>query len=480
MKRIKFNYSIITTLIVILIMAVGCERNVDELALATNYPTTPEVFIDGFSAGLDYNAWGKVTNFSLDYAEKYSGAASMKFDVPNFGDPAGNAAGGVFKTTTGRDLSGYNVLTFWAKASQVDTITKVGFGSSLTNGLTDETYMVTVNNLVISTTWTKYYIPIPDASKLTHEKGMFYYWADPRNGGKGFTFWIDELKFEKLGTIAHINVGTIFSGKDVISNNVENGDYQLPDLSATFNLPTGVNQTVSFPGSYLTINSSNPSVAAVSKPGTYSVINKGSTLITAKLGDNYVKGSLLINSIGAPALPTTMALTPTVPSTNVVSIFSDQYINSNVDSYEPFWTWSGGGLTTDYSKYAINGNNYIRYSNYNDTYNQKKVFVAVSFESTPIDIGTMTYFHMDVWVPATSPNLTNKPTISLEDWGANYGGSSSTGIYTFSGALLTNQWVSLEIPMSGFIGLTGKAHLVHLILDNFPTVIYVDNIYFHK
>ena len=479
MKNINFHNKI-ATLIFSLIFVVSCsERNVDNLALAT-YPTTPEVFIDGFSAGLNFSAWGKVTNFSVDYVDKYDGTASMRFDVPNFGDPAGNAAGGVFITSNPRDLSGYNVLTFWAKASKVDTITKVGFGSGSVNGATDETYKVTLNNLVLTETWTKYYIPIPDASKLTQENGMFYYWADPRDGGKGFTFWIDNLKFENLGTIAHATPGLIFSGKDVINNNVESGDYKIPDLTATYNLPSGINETVSFPGSYLTLASSNPTVATVSKPGTYTVLNTGSTLITAKLAGNNVQGSALINSIGAPVLPTTMAPVPGVASSNVISIFSDKYSNATIDSFEPFWTWSGGGMTTNYSVYKLNGNNYIRYSNYNDTYNQKKVLVAISFETTPIDISTMTFFHMDVWVPASSPNLTNIPTISLEDWGANYGTTNSMGVFTSSSSLPTNQWVSLEIQLSGFTGLINKAHLVHLVLDNFPTVIYVDNIYFHN
>ncbi len=479
MKNIKSHFSI-TALLVFLTLAVGCERNLDELPLATNYDTTGDVFIDGFSAGLDYAAWGKVTNFSLDYVEKYSGTASMKFDVPNTGDPFGSTAGGVFQAAAGRDLSGYNVLTFWAKASEPDTLSTLGFGNSTVKGVDDATYKVTVTNVILTTAWTKFYIPIPDASKLKHEKGMFYYWVDPRKGGNGFTFWIDELKYEKLGTIAHTNAGSIYSGKDLTLNNVENGDYQIPDLSATFNLPTGVNQTVYFPSSYLTMTSSNPTVAAVRKPGNYSVINRGSTLITAKLGENYVKGSLIINSIGAPVLPTTVATTPTLSSANVVSIFSDPYTNATIDSYGAFWTWSGGGLTTNNLVYDLNGNKYLRYFNFNDTYNQKRVFVAISFETTPIDISTMTHFHMDVLVPASAPNLTNVPTIKLEDWGANFGGSSSTGIYTHPAALPTNQWVSLEIPLSSFVGLTSKSHLVHLILDNFPTVIYADNIYFHK
>ena len=475
----KFKY-LIAMLIAIMIMAAGCERNTEQLPLATNYNTNPEVFMDGFSGGLDYGAWGKVTNFDLDYNVKYRGSASMKFEVPNAGDPFGTTAGGIIQAAAGRDLSGYNALTFWAKATESDTLTTIGFGSSSVKGVSDETYKVTLSNLVLSTAWTKYYILIPDPSKLTHEKGMFYYWVDPRKGGQGFTFWIDELKFENLGTIAHITPGSIYSGQDVTLNNVENGDYQLPDFTATYNLPTGLNQTVTCKGSYLTLTSSNPSVASVNKPGKYTVNQKGSTLITAKLGEKSVKGSLLINSIGATVLPSAAAPEPTHAAADVVSIYSDKYVNATVDSYQPFWTWSGGGLTVDYTTNAVNGNNFIRYSNYNDTYNQKRVFVAISFETTPIDASKMTHLHMDVWVPDTSPNLNNKPTLNLEDWGANYGGTSSTGTYTHSSSLPVNQWVSLDVPLSAFTGLTGRAHLVHLILDNFPTVIYVDNIYFHK
>jgi hypothetical protein len=90
---------------------------------------------------------------------------------------------------------------------------------------------------------------------------------------------------------------------------------------------------------------------------------------------------------------------------------------------------------------------------------------------------------MDVWVPSTSPNLNNKFTIKLIDFGAGgtYGGGDDvTGTYNNPASLATNQWVGIEIPMSGFTGLTTKAHLAQMILDNFPTDIYVDNIYFHN
>ena len=108
--------------------------------------TNPELFIDGFSAGLDYAAWGKVTNFSLDYNEKQSGTASMKFDVPNANDPFGTTAGGVFQVASSRDLTGYNVLTFWAKATGSDTLSTIGFGNSTVKGVVDDTYKVTLTS----------------------------------------------------------------------------------------------------------------------------------------------------------------------------------------------------------------------------------------------------------------------------------------------------------------------------------------------
>ena len=87
MKKIKSICSM-TVLLTILLMAVSCERKFDGLPLAT-YPTTPDVFIDGFSSGLYYAAYGtsKVTAFSVDYNFKYEGSASMKFEVPDAGDP---------------------------------------------------------------------------------------------------------------------------------------------------------------------------------------------------------------------------------------------------------------------------------------------------------------------------------------------------------------------------------------------------------
>ena len=160
MKKIRYIYSFIALcLTTIMIISVSCERDFDELELA-GFPTTPEVFIDGFSAGLNYAAFGgsNVTAFDVDEEVKYSGTASMKFAVPDAGEPEGAYAGGVYYTTEGRDLSGYDALTFWAKASKSATIDLVGFG----NDLSKSKYLVTLHDVKVNTNWKKYIIPIPD------------------------------------------------------------------------------------------------------------------------------------------------------------------------------------------------------------------------------------------------------------------------------------------------------------------------------
>jgi len=468
MKKSKFYYKI-TALMLVLLMAVGCERKLDELQLATKYPTTPEVFIDGFSSGLIYAAFAgsKPTAFQVDDQVTYLGTNSMRFDVPNATDPLGGYAGGAFFLTAGRDLSGYNVLTFWAKAYQADTINEVGFG----NDLGANKYQVSVSNLEISTTWEKYYILIPDPSLLKQEKGMFYYAAAPQSG-KAYSFYIDEVKFEKLGTINH-EVYKICNGSN-LNVTGSTGTYKLSDFSATFNLPTGLNQTETISSSYFTFTSSNTSVATVDSKGVVSLIGNGTAKITAKVGNVDAVGSYTITTGG----PTSTATNPTLAQANVISVYSDAYTNNvTIDDYCEHWEWGVGLswhqiITTEYSFGSLNGNNFIHYSNNNDTWGLKRVIAPIKFKSNPKNVSSMTYLHYDVWVPSMSTYTSNIPTIGLQDAAGLQVGVTATS------PLETNKWVPVEIPLSSF-GID-KTKVAYFVFDNFPSDIYVDNIYFHN
>jgi hypothetical protein len=467
MKNIKHRistFALLTSLA--LFTVVSCKRDLDDLEPAT-YPTTPEVFIDGFSEGLNYGAFGgsKVTAFDVDTEVKYKGTSSMKFAVPDAGDPAGAYAGGAYFTSSGRDLSGYDALTFWARASKAATIDVVGFG----NDFGESKYQTVLNGVAVNTNWQKYIIPIPDPSKLTQERGMFFYSEGPEDG-LGYTFWIDEVTFENLGTLAHPRAAILLGQDQVIG--AETGQ-QLPigGLTATFNLPTGIDQTVSAAPSYFNFTSSNPSVASVSSTGVVTMVDAGTAVITATLGDLDAAGSLTVTSTGQAMGPQSPAPTPTIDADSVISMFCNAYNNVPIDTWNTGWQFS----TAELLEIQVAGDDVKRYRNLN--------FVGIEFASQTINASAMTHFHLDIWTPdATALPAAFK--VLLVDFGANGvfdGGDDTSHELSFTSPLLkTGEWVGIDVPLSNFTGLTNRAHLAQLVLSGDLPNVYVDNVYFYK
>jgi hypothetical protein len=463
----KNNFSIIFFFAALITLFwIGCSRDINELEPAT-FPTTAEVFIDGFSSGLNYAAFGgsKVTAFDVDEDEKYEGSASMIFSVPDAQDPEGSYAGGVFFTNVGRNLSGYNALTFWARASKAATIDVIGFG----NDLAASKYQVSLQNVPVNTNWKKYFIPLPDATKLIEEKGMLFYSEAPENG-LGYTFWIDEVKFEKLGSIAHARPGILNGEEQTIS--AETGDVlQIGDFFANFNLPTGVDQREVVAPAYFSFSSSNPSVATVNSAGAVTVLDSGKAVISAAIGTLKASGSLTITSTGLPIAPPAPAPTPTVSADSVISLFSNAYANVPIDTWNTRWEFS----TAEDADIKVDDDDIKRYKMLN--------FVGIEFSSNSIDASEMTHFHLDLWTPdATDPPAAFK--ILLIDFGADGsfgGGDDASHELSFAAPILqTEEWVSIDVPLSNFAGLTTRGHLAQMVLSGDLPNIFIDNVYFYQ
>lgn len=163
---------------------------------------------------------------------------------------------------------------------------------------------------------------------------------------------------------------------------------------------------------------------------------------------------------------TTAAPTPTKAATDVVSLFSDAYSNVAIATWRT--DWSAATL----EETAIAGNAVKKYSDLN--------FVGIE-PVAPIDASGMTHFHVDVW----SADFTEF-RIKLVDFGANGvyngGGDDKEHELKFT-APAKGTWVSLDIPLSDFTGLTTRAHIAQLIYSGNPSgthTIYIDNVYFHK
>jgi hypothetical protein len=434
----------------------GCERDLDPLAPAP-FPSDAAVFLDGFAPGLVYEAFGlsKVDAFNVDEQESYKGTSSIRLTIPSSTDRSGGFAGGAFIDPTGRDLSGYNALTFWAKASTAAVFDLGGLGLS-------SSFTATWEGIHISSRWTKYVIPIPNPSRLTQLTGLFHF-ADGSEFPVGYEVWIDELQFEKLGTIA--------SEQPAIDTRVIDAEVgattEVTGTRVTYDI-AGKLQTINAAPAYFTFSSSDPSVATVDESGLVRVVGTGTAIITAKLGETDASGALTIQT---PRPPDVAAPTPDLPAENVISLFSDAYTNVPVD------TWSAVWDAADVADIQILGDNVKKYSNL--------VFAGIEAKSPPIDASAMERFHMDFWTsdPTAAPAVFRVKLVDFGADGAFGGGDDVEHELTFDAtttpALATGTWVALDVPLSAFAGLTTRSNIAQMIISGDPNTVYLDNIYFY-
>jgi len=482
MKNLKFMYSKIILLSGLLfVVMMSCERDLSDQVEFAHLAKSGEIFTDDpIGLGTDFYfpyLGSKANAWSIDQNEGYESAASMRFDVPNADDPEGNYAGAIFRVEgSGRDLTEFDALTFWAKASQGVAIGEIGFGQDF--GLNK--YQVSEKDVKLSTNWQKYVIPIPDPSKLFDERGMFWYSAGTQNtSGNAYTFWIDELKFEKLGTIGQPRPA-IQNGEDIVSDVFAGISLELTGLTQTFNLGSGRNKTLNVAPSYFDFTSSAPHISFVDEFGEISV-SKGTAVITATLGGVEAEGSLTINAVGMFEL----APAPTKDPSNVISVFSDTYSNVPVDFFNGYWqpyqTTLGGEI-------IINGQNVLKYTDFN--------FVGTQL-SNPIDISEMTHFSVDILMPVVLPTdidmlVVLKTDTTLQQQrigGQTYQWSDQTGDINNTEANGTFEeggvWKTFKIPIrptseTGLDKTAVNIIIIERIKSSNVTDLHVDNMYFFK
>jgi hypothetical protein len=465
-----------------LLIISGCQNEVSDLRdidATVSQNNNPDVFIDTFSGGLDYAAFGgsDYKGFQVDSDVTYNGSsASMRFDVPNVGDPDGGYTGGTFFSTGGRNLSGYNVLTFWAKALQASTI-EIGFG--LDNKGSQDYKASCVQK--ISTTWKKYYLPIPDASKLKLEKGLLYVSAGANTAGDGFTFWLDEVKYENLDDVI-LQEAQINGGKETTKSGP--APTKVNGLTAKFGLPNGGNQVVNTSANYYNFISDNNTVIIVSPNGAIEKLGVGTATVTANLGSVAAVGSVKVISTGPFVFPPL----PTRPAANVVSVFSDSYTNINVDFFNGYWQPYQTTLSnkTDISKqydFEVNGDKFLNYTNFN--------FVGHQFANPLVDLSQMTHLHFNMYIPGAIPSNFDF-LVTVSDFGPNGKNDGTIGDDTRkqlfvpkSDKIKANEWITIELPLN----MSTKSKVGLIIYENINDPgpnkrglqeFYMDNVYFYK
>lgn len=437
----------------IALSAAGCAKHVGTPAVQD-----PAVFDDAFGEGVDFQAFAgsKVDAVSIDSTNVHDGATSLMITVPPVGDPSGTYAGGAFTHGRGRDLSQYNAITFWAKASRPLTLNVFGIGNDNTG---TSKYTAQRSNVILNTTWKQIVMPLPLPEKMRDERGLFFF-AEGPEAGQGATIWLDNVVFA--------NVPGISNPRPFIQ------DAELtPDVGSYVSVPgtqlviavDEVDQLIDLMQSYFTFTSSADTVA-VGGEGTVLVTGLGTATITAKLGTIPASGTLTLTPNPAPQAG---APAPSHPAADVISLFSDSYTNVAVD------TWSASWDVADLADVSVQGNPAKKYSNL--------LYAGIEFTGAHVINATaMTHFHIDAWAAA---GTTFK--VKLVDFGANgvYGGNDDkeqelSFTSATNPAFTTGAWTSFDIPLSSFTNLTTRGHLAQLIIAGDVGSVYVDNIYFHK
>ena len=471
MKTIKNIKPIICLVLgTAMFLNLGCERDISDDAVEALFPNTAEVYTDApvgltdeFFISFNPADGANPNGFGTDDDVAFLGSSSIRIDVPSPNDPDGGFIGGIFRDRgAGRNLTEYDALTFWARGSTTATIGLVGFGTDFIQ----DRFAVGLENIELSTDWRQYTIPIPDASKLVQEQGMFIFSAgtDSTNGF-GYTFWMDEIRFETTGTIGQPRP-VIFNGQDITQQTFIGANATVSGLVETFNLGSGQDATVNVASAYYTFSSSNPNVAIVDEAGVATVVGAGTTVITATLNGIEAAGSLTLESLGE----FTPAPTPTRAQENVTSLFSDAYNNVPVDFFNGFFAPFQTTLGQD--DISINGDNIISYTELN--------FVGIgTFINVPtLDITNRTHLHVDINVQeAIDPG----DFIRLQIIN-NVGGNEISGDFTITGdQLLSNEWSGFDIPLADFTGLNSRDNvgLLFFISDATISNIYVDNVYYY-
>jgi len=448
----------------------GCERSTEGLQPDPG-DTNPVVFSDEFE-GIDYAAFGdsKLDAFDVDTEEGYPAkTGSIKIAVPDRDDPSGGYAGGAITANMARNLSQYNAVTFWAKASRSGTLDLAGFGNDNTG---TSKYAASVGDLDLKTYWQRYLLPIPRTGKLVPERGLFQF-AEADEVGEGYVVWIDEIEFTNVDNIS--NPRPVMRQGDV---SAITGVTLAVDGTSTALDVSGATVVVTHQAGYFTLESSNEDVA-IPGEGVIHVVGEGTAEITAKLDTVIVAGRFTITALDPP---TDAAPRPTIPAANVISIFSNAYTNWPVDSFSP--EWDGASV----SDLKINGDDVKVYN----IPTQLDVAV-IDFATNLLDATSMTHIHIDIWVPrstATTPFF----GLGLFSFGPDgvFSGEpppvpddSQAVVAVIQPELVFGEWLSLDFPLTDFTdppyppALAETAHLAQIILRSDAVQLIVDNIFFY-
>lgn len=443
----------------LLALVIGCGQRDASVLDVARAPQDPLVFTDDFDGSIYPQPFFETyyEAVSADSVYVKEGAASMKVIIPGEGSPLGPWSGGVLTSVGARDLADYNALTFYARSSVPSILNTVGFGNDNTG---TSRYEAGRNNVQLDTDWTFVVVPIPDASKLIAERGLFTYaeaWETAHP--EGHTIWFDEIKFASLGNIeAPVPVMQF--------NAVQTFVGATAPLSGTYTRFTmdGAYVRVDHSPGYFDFASSDESVAVIEN-GAAKLVGVGEARVTAKLGETDAFGGIDFTAYEPPA---TTASAPTLPAGDVISMFSDAYADVGGVTWDANW----GGSQADVTEYDLGDDMALLYTGLN--------FVGVDLVAAAIDISGMTHLHLDVYAPSGMDFAVK--IIAFDGPGGDFVAEEEVLFNNESDPVwTTGVWQSLDIPIADFGFEEAPQFVGQLAFSTYDSkLVLMDNVYWHR
>ena len=249
------------------------------------------VFDDNFGTGVSFVPFGgSVNNVTVDTNVAQAGSASLRVEVPG----SDFTGGALAVSAPGVNTSGFNAVTFWARAESANTLDVAGIG----NDAADTTFNTEITGLPLTTTWTQFTIPLPDPTILTAQTGLFHF---AEGGGDPYVLWLDEIRYVNVNPATITNPRPTIAPATVALAVAETA--AVGGVTITYNVGgTDVTLQPAAPA-FLTYASSNESVATVDTFGVITAVAGGMANITASLDGVTATGSVMVN-VGAGCSPT--------------------------------------------------------------------------------------------------------------------------------------------------------------------------------
>ena len=457
--------------VTVLVAAPACQRDLTDLEEA-EFPGNAEIFIDGYAEGVTYQAFAgsKFDAVVVDQTVFYQGSSALRIDVPVPTDPGGSYAGGAFTSSTLRDLTEYNAVTFWARATMPAQLNVAGLGNNNTG---ESLYTAETYNLQLTTSWQQYAIPFPLASKLDQEDGLFFF-AEGAEEGNAYSFWIDELQFADLNTIAN--------PQPVIADSLANVDVGdtvvVAGASVTYEV-SGQDITVAAAPAYFSYTSSDESVATVDELGQIVIVGEGTADITASLGSVAATGTVTVTTEGGGDAipPSAPAPDPTQDPADVISIYSDSYTDVPNEGYARY-----GAAQFNEVDVAGSGNSALNYVFVSGQDGNFQLIELGGANQIDLDAAGMTNFRFDAYFP-NPVNASTEFLLKLVDIGASTTEAAITVDGSSDPAIAQGTWLSFDFTLSELaaLGLGGTSDIQQVVVDlRTSGEVYLDNIYFYS